>query len=187
MLTRCRPLASTRRAEAAGRAFHKLLLQQQHSPLPSFGWHGYAKMRCPSCSPGGASMPASQMAPSQMDRPTGRPYEYGSQVQWCSGGARRWCRGTLKPSIAIAVCGRHLPRCAGPHTWAQAPCSIVNRELGRVLNLQRPSLQYIRSSIVNTHPVPPGTRTPSHAAALPQAVAGLRPARSIQREKSAEE
>ena len=26
-------------------------------------------------------MPASQMAPSQMDRPTGRPYEYGSQVQ----------------------------------------------------------------------------------------------------------
>jgi len=26
-------------------------------------------------------MPASQMAPSQMDRPTGHPYEYGSQVQ----------------------------------------------------------------------------------------------------------
>ena len=69
-------------------------------------------------------MPASQIAPSQMDRPTGRPYEYGSQVQ---GGVREvraagaGCWGTVKPSIAIAVCGRHLPRCAGPHTWTQAP------------------------------------------------------------------
>ena len=118
MLTRCRPLASTRRAEAAGRAFHKLLLLQQHSPLPSFGWQGYDKMRCPSCSPGGASMPASQMAPSQMDRPTGHPYEYGSQVQ---GGVFGRCAPLVpghreavhghrrrRPSLAAMRCAPHV-------------------------------------------------------------------------------
>ena len=80
-------------------------------------------------------MPASQTAPSQMDRPTGRPYECGSQVQ---GGVFGRCAPlvpgrTVKPSIAIAVCGRHLPRCAGPHTWTQAPpCSILQLLTGNL-------------------------------------------------------
>ena len=63
-------------------------------------------------------MPASQMAPSQMDRPTGHPYEYGSQVQ---GGVFGRCAPLVpghreavhghrrrRPSLAAMRCAPHV-------------------------------------------------------------------------------
>ena len=112
-----------------------------------------------------------------MDRPTGHPYEYGSQAQ---GGVFGRC-APLVPGHREAVHGhrRRRPSLAAmrwaPHvdTSPMFNTSIVSRELGRVLNLQRPSLQYIRSSRVNINylcqytPCPTGT--PSHETAWPSA------------------
>ena len=93
-------------------------------------------------------MPASQMAPSQMDRPTGHPYEYGSQAQ---GGVFGRC-APLVPGHREAVHGhrRRRPSLAAmrwaPHvdTSPMFNTSIVNRELGRVLNLQRPAVDAVQ-------------------------------------------